>query len=215
MRGARGRALLLIVFTISLPVHAQLLKDLQRAVTNEAKALNTKENRDKFISAGFKAMEKARAEFDSTDFDYAILVSDNSGLLDIKEKGENTARITSLGSYTYSQSKGSQTTDAENARFYREWGEIFYASQKFVTAENSFSLAKISYENAGMREDIGYMKTIANQGLLYATMGRFTQAEEFTSEALRLRKGKFGNNHPDVAALLNNYGLLKHYLAQC
>ena len=87
-----GRALLFIVISISLPVHAQLLKDLQRAVTNEAKALNTKENRDKFISAGLKAMENARAEFDSTDFDYAILVSDNSGLLDIKEKGENTAQ---------------------------------------------------------------------------------------------------------------------------
>ena len=144
MRGAMGRALLLIFITISLPVRAQLLKDLQRAVTNEAKALNTKENRDKFISAGFKAMEKARDEFDSTDFDYAILVSDNSGLLDVKEKGENTARITSLGSYTYSQYKDSQTTDAENARFYREWGEIFYASQKFAPAENSFSLAKAS-----------------------------------------------------------------------
>jgi hypothetical protein len=33
-------------------------------------------------------------------------------------------------------------------------------------------------------QDIGYLKTIANQGLLYATMGRFTQAEEFTSEHL-------------------------------
>jgi hypothetical protein len=60
MRGAMGRALLLIFITVSLPVRAQLLKDLQRAVTNEAKALNTKENRDKFISAGLKAMEKAR-----------------------------------------------------------------------------------------------------------------------------------------------------------
>ncbi len=214
MRGAMGRALLLILLTISLPVRAQLLKDLQRAVTNEAKALNTKENRDKFISAGLKAMENARAEFDSTDFDYAILVSDNSGLLDIKEKGENTARITSLGSYTYSQYKGSQPTDAENARFYREWGEMFYASQKFAPAENSFSLAKTFYEKAGLGEDIGYLKTIANQGLLYATMGRFTQAEEFTSEALNLRKAKFGNNHPGVASSLNNYGVLKYNLAR-
>lgn len=216
MKGVPERALLLILisFSFSFGVHAQILKDLQKAVVNEAKSLNTKENRDKVISAGLKAMENARAEFDSTDFDYAILVSDNSGLLDIKEKGERTARITSLGSYTYSQYKNSQTTEAENARFYREWGEMFYASQKFIPAENSFSLAKTSYENAGLRQDIGYLKTIANQGLLYATMGRFTQAEEFTAEALKLRKAKFGNNHPGVAASLNNYGVLKYNLAR-
>jgi len=214
MNGVPGRALLVIFVSFSLPLQAQLLKDIQKAVVNEAKSLNTKENRDKVISAGLKAMENARAEFDSTDFDYAILVSDNSGLLDIKEKGEKTARITSLGSYTYSQYKNAQTTDAENARFYREWGEMFYASQKFAPAENSFFLAKASYEKAGLHQDIGYLKTIANQGLLYATMGRFTQAEEFTSEALTMRKAKFGNNHPGVAASLNNYGVLKYNLAR-
>ena len=63
MKGALGRALLFIVISISLPVHAQLLKDIQKAVTNEAKALNTKENRDKAINAGVKACVSLRTTF--------------------------------------------------------------------------------------------------------------------------------------------------------
>ena len=101
--GAPGRVLLIIFISSCLPLQAQLLKDIQKAVVNEAKSMNTKENRDKLISAGMKAMDNARAEFDTTDFDYAILVSDNSGLIDIKEKGERSARISSFGSIAYSQ----------------------------------------------------------------------------------------------------------------
>lgn len=215
MKGISGLILFSFFFSSSVSLNAQIdFKKVQKAVTNEAKALNTKENRDKLVSAGLKSMENARAEFDSTDFDYAILVSDNSGLIDIKEKGERSARISSLGSIAYSQYKNSQLTEAENARFNREWGEISYGDEKFTAAENFFSLAKISYEKAGLKQDIGYLKTISNQGLLYATMGRFTQAEDFTSQALTMRKAKFGDKHPGVAASLNNYGVLKYNLAR-
>ena len=213
MQGNRG-ILLFIFFLFSVGVQAQLLKDIQRAATEKAKSLNTKDNRDKLVSATIKGLENARAEFDSTDFDYAILLSDNSGLFDIKEKGERSARVTSMVSLSYSQYKNSQLTEAENARFHREWGEIFYANEKFPAAENRFSLAKTSYEKAGLKEDIGYLKTISNQGLLYATMGRFTQAEEFTAQALTMRKAKFGESNTGVAASLNNYGVLKYNLAR-
>ncbi|HMG93535.1 MAG TPA: hypothetical protein VK589_25935, partial [Chryseolinea sp.] len=99
MKGISGLILFSFFFSSSVSLNAQIdFKKVQKAVTNEAKALNTKENRDKLVSAGLKAMENARAEFDSTDFDYAILVSDNSGLIDIKEKGERSARISSFGS---------------------------------------------------------------------------------------------------------------------
>jgi CHAT domain-containing protein len=219
MKGSPGRSLLFIFISFSFSLNAQIdFKKVQKAVTNEAKSLNTKENRDKVINAGVKALDKsladARAEFDSADFDYAILVSDNSGLLDIKEKGERTSRITSFASIGYSQYKNSKLTDAENARYNREWGEISYGDEKFAAAETFFSVAKTSYERAGLSRDIGYLKTIANQGLLYATMGRFTQAEDFTAQALTLRKTHLGNTHPGVAASLNNYGVLKYNLAR-
>ena len=53
---------------------AQILKDLERAAVNKARSMNTKENRDKLANALVKEMDRARSEFDSTDFDYAILL---------------------------------------------------------------------------------------------------------------------------------------------
>lgn len=198
----------------TVTVYPQILKDLERAAINQAKSLNTKENRDKLAKAILKDMEKARSEFDTTDFNYAILLSDNSGLFDIKEKGEGNARITSMVSLGSSYYKNSELSDAERARFNLEMGEIFYASQKFAVAEQRFTLALSSYEKAGLKDDIGYLKAIANQGLLYSTMGRFTQAEAYTSEALTLRRKKYGDRNTGVAASLNNYGVLRYSLAQ-
>src|SRR5690606_31056554 len=90
----------------------------------------------------------------------------------------------------------------------------FYGSRNFKLAESCFSNAKKLYEDNGLTEELGYIKTIANTGLLYATMGRFTQAEGFTAEALDLRRGKFGDQNPGVAASLNNYAVLKYNQAR-
>lgn len=208
---------LIFIFSFCLStvtVYPQILKDLERAAINQAKSLNTKENRDKLAKAVLKDMEKARSEFDTTDFNYAILLSDNSGLFDIKEKGEGTARITSMVSLGSSYYKNSELSEAERARFNLEMGEVFYASQKFSMAEQKFTQSLTSYEKAGLKDDIGYLKAIANQGLLYSTMGRFTQAEGYTLEALTIRRKKFGDRNTGVAASLNNYGVLRYNLAR-
>jgi len=210
------RKILWVVFFIGhvVSVHAQLLKDIQKATVDQAKKLNTKENRDKVASAVLNDMKKARDEFDSTDFDYAILLSDNSGLFDVKQKGEGSAKVTSMVSLTSSFYRNSELTEAEKARFNLEMGEVFYANAKFALAEKKFAMAKTAYETAGLKQDIGYLKTVSNQGLLYATMGRFTQAEDFTVQALTMRRAKFGENNTGVAASLNNYGVLKYNLAR-
>jgi CHAT domain-containing protein len=193
---------------------AQLLKDLQKAAADQARKLNTKENRDKLATAVLNDMKRARDEFDSTDFDYAILLSDNSGLFDVKEKGEASARATSMISLGSSLYKNESLTEQERARLNLEMGEVFYANQKFALAEQKYEQAKTSYEKSNLKEDVGYMKVLSNQGLLYATMGRFTQAEDRTVEALNLRRKKFGENNPGVAASLNNYGVLRFSLAR-
>src|SRR6187401_1624440 len=72
----------------------QVWKDaLKKTASDVSQRINTKENWDKAALAAQSHLSKARAEFDSTDFDYAILVSDNSGLLDIKEKGERASKV--------------------------------------------------------------------------------------------------------------------------
>ncbi len=203
-----------LFFLFVLTTQAQVLQNIKKAATDVGKSLNTKENREKVGTIVVKDLEKARDSFDSTDFDYAILLSDNSGLFDIKEKGERSAKLTSLASIGASFYKNTELTDAERARFNLEMGELLYAHEKFSMAEKKFNAAKNAYEQGKLTEDIGYIKTLSNQGLLYATMGRFTQAEGFTAEALDLRKTKYGENNTSVAASLNNYGVLKYNLAR-
>ncbi|WP_165823985.1 CHAT domain-containing tetratricopeptide repeat protein [Pseudochryseolinea flava] len=207
---------LLVFFAVAFTMnaHGQILKDLKKTATDMAKDLNTKENRERVATIGVKNLEKARAEFDSTDFDYAILVSDNSGLFDLKKKGQSTAMLSSAASATLAFMKDEERTDAEKARGHREMGEVYYGNGWFKMASGKFDAAKAAYEGANLTGDIGYIKTIANMGLLYSTMGRYTQAQGYTAEALDLRKEKFGETSTSVAASFNNYGVLKYNLAQ-
>src|SRR3989337_2346215 len=183
-----GRTTFFFVFFLSFQLHAQLLKDLGKSAAEKAKKLNTKENREKMVNAVMGDMEKARAEFDSTDFDYAILLSDNSGLFDVKEKGEGSAKVTSVLSLGAGFIKNAEISARDRARLHLDVGEVLYANSKFALAERKFALAKSAYEQDSLQGEMGYLKTISNQGLLYATMGRFTQAEEFTVQSLKLRK---------------------------
>ncbi|MEX1240896.1 MAG: tetratricopeptide repeat protein, partial [Cyclobacteriaceae bacterium] len=204
----------LIVSLSCSPVNAQLLRDLKQAAGNKARMLATKENLNKATGSILKNMEKARAEFDSTDFDYAILISDNAGLFDVQEKGERLAKASSLINLGSAFYNNTEFTDEERARFQRESGELAYGSGSFAIAEKRFSTAKQIYEETDLTEDLGYLKTISSQGLLYATMGRFTQAEGFTTGALDMRKSKFGENHMGTASSLNNLGVLHYNLAR-
>ncbi|HEX8039375.1 MAG TPA: tetratricopeptide repeat protein, partial [Chryseosolibacter sp.] len=204
----------LILCIVSFQLNAQLLRDLKNAAAGKAKTLATKENLSKATSSLLKNMEKARAEFDSTDFDYAILVSDNAGLFDIKEKGERMAKASSLINLGSSYYNNTELKDEERARFQREAGELAYGSGNYAMAEKKFAAAKKIYEESNLTEDLGYLKTISNEGLLYATTGRFTQAEGFTTGAIDIRKQIFGPQHPGMASSLNNYGVLQYNLGR-
>lgn len=204
----------IILLSICTQLPAQVLQNLKNAAGKQAKKLTSKENLDKGLNKIQESLDKERAQFDSTDFDYAVLVSDNSGLSDLKEKGKMSSRLsTSLNTGAALLNDG-ELTDEQNARYRLDWGEIWYASRKFSYAEKNFEVAKALYEKASLTNDIGYIKTIANQGLLYASTGRFLQAEGSTAEALDMRKQKFGDQNAAVASSLNNYGVLRYNLAR-
>jgi len=211
------KILLAISFILlSLAPHAQLLKKLKD------KAVNT--GKDKVDDAKYKAKSEARnavdqgvdnyrAQFDSADFDYALLLSDNSGLFNIKKKGEFGNKFMALRKIGLS-ARDLDLSDEENAKLNLQMGQSAYASEKFFFAEKKFNTARSYYEKAYMTSDFGYLKAIANQGLLYTTMGRFSQAEKFTADALALRQEKFGNTNMAVAASFNNYGVLHYNIGQ-
>lgn len=212
------RALLFGLFVVlMIPANGQAWKDaLKKTAGDVENRVNTKQNRDKVVNkAAAKAQDelaKGRAEYDSTDFAYAILISDNSGIADA-EKGELASKANVLASGTL----GIIVDDPDRgnaARSALETGELLYAMRKYTLAEKTFINARTIYETENLTDDLGYGKTVANQGLLYSTMGRYTQAEGFMVEALEIRKAKFGENHPAVGASLNNYAVLQYNQAR-
>ncbi len=198
----------LLLITTAFCANAQVLQKIK----NKTQSVTSKETRQKVVSGLKEDLDKARDSFDSTDFDYAILVTDNSGLFDVKEKGEFVSKLATGGSIVLGSVDSSKSNIREKARFQLETGEIAYASRKFAFAEKRFNSAMLLYEQGGMRDDIGYLKALANQGLLYTTMGRFTQALDYTTKALELRKAKFGEKNIGIASSLNNYGVLQYDL---
>ncbi|MEO8475267.1 MAG: CHAT domain-containing tetratricopeptide repeat protein [Chryseolinea sp.] len=199
---------ILIVLSVGC-AHAQVLKKIK----DKTKKVTSKENRQRVIGSWKEELDKARDSFDSTDFDYAILVIDNSGLFDVKEKGEFVSKLATGGSLVLGSVDSSKSKVLEKARFQLETGEVAYATRKYGFAEKRFNSAIALYEKANAMDNIGYLKALADQGLLFSTMGRFTQAMDFTTRALELRKNKFGPTNIGVASSTNNWAVLQYDMA--
>lgn len=198
---------LFVLFSLQAP--AQILKNIKNKVINEGKSKIRTEVR----STVRDQIQNYRAQFDSTDFDYALLLSDNSGLFNTRKKGEFGNKFINLRNISKSI-RDLDLTDEENARVNLEMGQAAFASEKFFFAEQKFNQARQYFEKAYLLNDFAYLKTLANTGLLYTTMGRFSQAETFTRQALELREEKLGKTNPAVAASYNNYGVLHYNLGQ-
>jgi CHAT domain-containing protein len=205
--------LLFIFWSIQSP--AQILKNIKDRAINKAKANTVNKGKSEARNAYHKQLNDIRDSFDSTDFDYAILVSDNSGLFDVKDKkqfGSKFFNLKSIGTSFYR--KDFDISDEDNARLNLHMGESAFAMGRFLFAEKKFTTAAGYFEKAYLLSDPGYMKTISNTGLLYATMGRYSQAEKFTSKALDMRQTTMGPTDMGVAASLNNYAVLHYNLGQ-
>lgn len=204
---------LLSFLFLSIFSSAQILKKVKDKVVNKGKS----EVNDAKYDAKMKAREGVRnelndikADFDSTDIDYAILLSDNSGLFGGQGRGEFGAKFLKLGSIANSLYRDMDLDDQENATMNLQMGQSAYAMGKYAFAEKRLQSAQYYFEKSYRTSEIPYMKTIASEGLLYTTTGRFAQAEKFTAQALELRQSALGENSMAVAASLNNYAVL-HY----
>lgn len=205
----------LFLLCLSVISQSQILKNIKDRAVNKAKANTIDKAKYEARNAAHKQMQDIRNEFDSTDFDYAILVSDNSGLFNVKDKRELGAKfftIKNVGSQLYR--KDFDLSDEENARMNLQMGESAFAMGRYLYAEKRFTTAARYFEQSYLLRDPGYMKTISNEGLLYATMGRYSQAEKFTAKALDLRQTNLGSMDMGVAASWNNYAVLNYNLGR-
>jgi len=157
-------------------------------------------------------LEEERTRIDSSDFNYAMSVIDNSGMMDIRDAGETVVKtVTSVNSLTTS---AEDKTAAMRCRDLLDIAEKFYESRAYPAAEAAFLTARSAYETEGVTREVNYSKVHADLGLLYATMGRYDAAAKSQLEAMKQRENTVGKNSKAYASSLNNYGVLLGELAQ-
>jgi CHAT domain-containing protein/Tfp pilus assembly protein PilF len=190
------KILLLIVLNGTF-AHAQF-GDLLKKGLEKGKKVAEK----KLVQTG----KEIRNKLDSTDFSYAITVIDNSGMMDTRDATDQAIKDVNLAVNLY---KGDdQASPEEKSRNILDGAEKLYGFRKFKPAEAVFLDAKLSYEANNLTDNINYSRVYADMGLLYATMGRYQTAEEYTTEGLSMREKTWGVNSLAYASSLNNTGVL-------
>lgn len=149
---------------------------------------------------GAQAIERERNRLDSSDFNFAISVMDNSGMMNVTNAMETTTKVatTMVGS----------TTPEQKSREILDRAEFYYQRRWYKMAEIEFLAAKLSYETENITKNINYSKVNADLGLLYSTMGRYNSSDFFTSEALTIREETLGKDSKAYASSLNNIAVL-------
>src|SRR5882724_7637052 len=116
--------------------------------------------------------DEARDKLDSTDFNYAISVIDNSGMMSIRDAKESLTKKADLVSNLALKDQ-SKVTPAQKSRNTLDYAEEAYDRKRYKLAETFFLDAKLSYETNNITNNINYSKALADLGLLYSSMGRF------------------------------------------
>lgn len=184
-------------------------KDASKQKAEKVKT-NTKAAGNRILNDRFEDM---RNSYDSTNFNFAISLSDNSGLYEYEERAEkykkNLVRITDATGITEDLSQD----PLRMAKDFNDLGQFSYANNRFKRAEGLFKLSKAELENQQAQNTLYYPKVIANQGLLYLTTGRYPEALKANLEALEMRQ-KLDPNSTAYATSLNNLAMTYKSLGQ-
>lgn len=181
--------------------HAQVGKFLKERAEKGAKAI---------ADRGGDKIDANRDKLDSTDFNYAVTVIDNSGMMNVRDLKEMA------GKTVYATKKllgNKEQTPAEKCREILSRAQFYYEKKMFRLAELSYLEAKLTYESEKLTNNINYSKVIGDMGLLYATMGKFNSASQFTQQALEIREETLGEKSYGYAASVNNRAVLYQDIA--
>lgn len=164
-----------------------------------------------------------KKEFDPSELNYAISLSDNAALFEAEERFGRAKDI--LKNAAYKNVTEQEYTALDRAKNLKETGEILYGSNRLKSAELSFLQAKQILENNNLTHEQVYSDVLANIGLVYHTAGRYHEADSISKKAAELRKNKFGDKHLSYASSLNNLAALykekgeytqaEKYIEQC
>lgn len=165
--------------------------------------LKEKEEKLKEASNFGKNADKKKAEYDESNFNYAISFLDNSGLFEAEEKGNawTTALINSTG-----LGSGDATSDESLAYNNLRQGEALMAGNRMYLAGQSFIRAASLYEKAGKLNTANFAQVIGDFALLNQNKGLYAKALPYCDSAIKLRTQL--DNKIMLAVAYNNKGVL-------
>ena len=94
--------------------------------------------------------------------------------------------------------------DADTGAFKRMWG-AYGKPPKDPQQKDAFGS-----DRAADSFSVTHCVVPDNLGLLYKNWGRYEEAEPVIKQALAIRRGVLGDQHPDTAESLNNLAGLSH-----
>lgn len=150
---------------------------------------------------------KKKAELDSVDFQFAISVNQNAGLIDVRQKGEGLTRG------LYGMVNREDKSASEIARDSIDFALNLYNLKFYKLAESSFLDAKNFMETSGLMDDISYLRCLSALGLVYLAQGRTYEARDYIDWALESSKA-LGERSPAYVANLNSKAKLHQMLGQ-
>lgn len=192
-----------VLVTLASHICEAQLGGLKDRLVDKTKQAAQKAAKDKTTGTA----DAERDRLDSVDFNYAITVIDNSGMMNIRDFDETLTK-SAYATSNFLLKEEKDKTPAQKCRSILDAAENFYQVRQYKPAEIYFLDAKLSYEAEGITNNINYSKVHADLGLLYATMGRYNSAEYYTSEALSIREQTLGKDSKAYASSLNNLAVL-------
>jgi CHAT domain-containing protein len=141
-----------------------------------------------------------KAKLDSIDFQFAMTVNDNTGFIDIKNKGEGFWTNT-----FYGMKPKSQRTPQEVARDTVEFAISYYKLRWYSIAEMHLNTARAYIEKNRLTNQLSYVKCISNLGLVALMQGKNFEAEQYITYALNTSAKMLGKESAAYAANLNSH----------
>ena len=142
----------LYIFLISIIFNTTVNAQFGKLLKEKAKSITKEVGLEMLKSTASNKLSDARAELDSTTFNFAISVNDNADLININSKKDQAIKL-------FSTFNGNDDdTEEENARRLKDAGELAYAKGYYLQAEGLFNAAKLSYET-NSTNDINYYTT--------------------------------------------------------
>ncbi len=159
---------------------------------------------------GAKKTAQQNVALDSVDFQFTISVNENASFFDVKQKGENTSKA-----MNFFFSEENKRTLVDKARDSLKQGIGFYEiGRQYKMAELWFNNTKDFMEANGLTNEIVYLRTLSNLGLVNLTQGKSSEAEHYFTQSLEISENTLGKRSPAYIANLNNQAKLNQSLGK-